>query len=228
MSTWLTVFAVVFSISGFIPATHDMTLHQRGAFCSLCATLMVARSPASAIAVLQETGGKGTFCSLVLAVVIVKDVLAIVAFSLNIEISRALFASGGSTTLTLSTLADPFVSIVVAAALGVAGSWAITTAARRAGPLLRQHAAVPYLKIGGVLALSTLVFEAASFFDAEPLLACAVAGLLATNTLCVPILTCGMQFGDGTQQPRVRRDRTVSAYLLFREGVSGARRVEVR
>ena len=41
------------------------------------------------IAVLKEVEGKGPFCSLVMAVVVVKDVIVIVAFALNIELIRA-------------------------------------------------------------------------------------------------------------------------------------------
>ena len=183
-ATWLAVFSAMILLAPFIDATQGMTVHQVAAFCSLCATLMIARSPASAIAVLQETGGKGAFCSLTLAVVIVKDVVTIVAFSLNIEISRALFASGASAHLTLGTLVDPFVSVVVAMALGAAGSWVVSAASRRLSGALRSRAAAPYVKSAVILALSMSVFEAAAFFDAEPLLACAVTGLLATNTLC--------------------------------------------
>lgn len=41
------------------------------------------------IAVLKETDGKGTFCSLVMAVVVVKDVLLFAAFAVNVELARA-------------------------------------------------------------------------------------------------------------------------------------------
>jgi hypothetical protein len=40
------------------------------------------------IAVLKETEAKGPYCSLVIAVVVAKDVLVFVAFSLNIELAR--------------------------------------------------------------------------------------------------------------------------------------------
>lgn len=40
------------------------------------------------IAVLKEVDGRGPFCSLVMAVVVVKDVVVIVAFALNMELIR--------------------------------------------------------------------------------------------------------------------------------------------
>lgn len=151
-------------------------------FCSLFGTLMIARSPASAIAVVQETGGRGSFCSLVLAVVVVKDVLAIVMFSLNIEVARSLFRHGGVAQVSLMAFTDPFVSLVVAVALGVGGCWVVSLA-ERAALKVAHHRVAPYTKAAGILIISTFVFEAAVYFNAEPLLACAVTGLLATNTL---------------------------------------------
>ena len=189
--TWAAIFSVMLALVQFMPVTEGMTLHQVLAFCSLCATLMIARSPASAIAVLQESGGKGAFCSLVLAVIIVKDVVTIVAFSLNIEIARALFASGAGLHLTAATLLDPFVSVVVAVTLGGAGSWVVAATMHLLSGTLRHSAAGPYARNALLLALAMLVFEAAAYFDAEPLLACAVAGLVATNTLCAP---CALPF----------------------------------
>ncbi len=38
---------------------------------------------------MKEVDGKGPFCTLVMAVVVVKDVLVIVAFALNIELIKA-------------------------------------------------------------------------------------------------------------------------------------------
>lgn len=45
------------------------------------------------IAVLKETEGKGPYCSLVMAVVVLKDVLVFVCFALNIELAKAVRAS---------------------------------------------------------------------------------------------------------------------------------------
>ena len=56
---------------------------------SLAATLSVARSPASAIAVLREMEGRGPFCSLVMSVTVVKDVLVVVMFAVNLELVAA-------------------------------------------------------------------------------------------------------------------------------------------
>ena len=45
------------------------------------------------IAVLKETAGKGTFCSLVMAVVVVKDILVFCCFAVNLELSTVVSVS---------------------------------------------------------------------------------------------------------------------------------------
>ena len=55
------------------------------------------------IAVLKELDGKGPFCSLVMAVVVVKDVVVIVAYAINVELIRVV---GGLPRLLLSPSAQ--------------------------------------------------------------------------------------------------------------------------
>lgn len=47
------------------------------------------RLPWVQIAVVKETEGKGPYCSLVMAVVVLKDVLVFVCFAVNIELAKA-------------------------------------------------------------------------------------------------------------------------------------------
>lgn len=184
---------VILPMARFLSSLAHLSTAQLLAFCSLCATLMVARSPASAIAVLQETGGKGAFCSLVLAVVIVKDVVTIVAFSLNIELSRSLLSADAG-SFSLFTLLEPFASLVVAITLGVVGSWVVSGAVHRLEAVVHKRAWVTHLRHALLVVLSTCIFEVAAYFRAEPLLACAMTGLLTTNALCVPIdMICAVQ-----------------------------------
>ena len=66
-----------------------------------CAFHPARFSPAALqIAVLKETEGKGPYCSLVMAVVVVKDVLLFAAFAVNIELFRAV---GGQACLCCFT-----------------------------------------------------------------------------------------------------------------------------
>ena len=57
---------------------------------SLIATLSIARSPASAIAVLRETEARGPFAKMVVSVTVLKDVLVVVLFALNMEMIESL------------------------------------------------------------------------------------------------------------------------------------------
>ena len=57
---------------------------------SLIATLSIARSPASAIAVLRETEARGPFSKLTVSVTVLKDVLVVILFALNMEMIESL------------------------------------------------------------------------------------------------------------------------------------------
>eukprot|EP00198_Chlamydomonas_reinhardtii_P008744 XP_001698081.1 predicted protein [Chlamydomonas reinhardtii] len=73
-----------------LPKFAQMDAAHVAAVASLGATLMMARSPASAIAVLKEMEGKGPFSSLVMAVVVVKDVVVIISYAVNVELIRVM------------------------------------------------------------------------------------------------------------------------------------------
>ncbi len=71
-----------------------------------CNTRVLPRN--KQIAVLKEVDGKGPFCSLVMAVVVVKDVIVIIAYAINVELIRVVSAEGclpapGAATAAAST-----------------------------------------------------------------------------------------------------------------------------
>ncbi len=80
------------SISGKQQPTTPSRLRHRQEPTSSCASYAQQRDhqlivvPLPQIAVLKEVDAKGSFSSLVMAVVVLKDVLVIVAFALNIDI----------------------------------------------------------------------------------------------------------------------------------------------
>jgi hypothetical protein len=67
------------------PFLGSLPRNQVVSVCNLLAVLALARSPASAISVIHELKGSGPYCSLVMAIVIVKDVLVFLAFSLALN-----------------------------------------------------------------------------------------------------------------------------------------------
>ena len=109
---------------------------------SLLGTLAIARSPASAIAVLREMDGKGPFCQHVMAVTVAKDALVVALFALNVEFAALAdldFSPGAATAnerfrevagdgsphktplaAVLRALCLPLVSVAAACFLGAA------------------------------------------------------------------------------------------------------------
>ena len=175
---------------------------------SLAATLSVARSPASAIAVLREMEGRGPFCSLVMSVTVVKDVLVVVMFAVNLELVAAarldfsavgggagsgsgsgagggLGGGGVSSTAVAALVAfmHPVFSVVTSVGLGVNAGFALGQCLKppRLRTLANRPALARAVRCVQTLALSASSFWAAKALGLEPLLLCVVAGALAAN-----------------------------------------------
>jgi Kef-type K+ transport system membrane component KefB len=80
----------VYLISPYIPFTASMTTNGKIAVAILVATIFVARSPASAIAVISEVRAKGPFTQTVMGVTVVKDVLVIILFTICFSLATSL------------------------------------------------------------------------------------------------------------------------------------------
>eukprot|EP00873_Tetraselmis_striata_P024293 jgi/Tetstr1/444557/TSEL_000287.t2 len=184
LATYLLVYLTLLAAAPLLSGMADFSSLQLHAFCSLAGCLMMARSPASAIAVLKETEARGPFTSLVMAVVVVKDVVVIAAFALSMEVARAVFSKDPEAALTLAGLLEPVLSLLASLAMGTAGAAVV-------GLLLRpKHGLLPAylrpglarkLQAGVILGLVVLMFGTADLLQCEPLLACVVVGLIATN-----------------------------------------------
>lgn len=90
------------------------------------------------IAVVRELGGKGPYCSLVMAVVLVKDIFVFVAFSINIELAR-LASLAADTELSWRQLAEPLLGVVAAALLGAASGYMLMAGLHPSGPAPHRH-----------------------------------------------------------------------------------------
>lgn len=201
--TWVFVFLAFLAVGRQLTFLADLSSAHVIAVASLVATLGVARSPASAIAVVREMRAAGPFCSQVMAVTVVKDVLVIVLFAVNLE----LIALSGlrfhphTTTVTVDADADAVADVfapdapsvvarVVVAfarpALVVASSFAAgAVSGVWMSQLLRPPRSRPalsrVLRPGYVLAFSGCLFVAGRRVGLEPLLLCVVAGATAAN-----------------------------------------------
>lgn len=72
----------VYFLAGYIPFMRGMSVESKMAVSILAATIFVARSPSSAIAVIRELRAKGPFTQTAMGVTVLKDVLVIVLFTI--------------------------------------------------------------------------------------------------------------------------------------------------
>ncbi|KAK3232970.1 hypothetical protein CYMTET_56703 [Cymbomonas tetramitiformis] len=204
--SWCFVGSIVMILAEYIPFMKALSWQRQFAVASMAGTVSVARSPATAIAVLREVEGRGAFCSLTLSVIVMKDVLVIIMFALNLEFVR--FSemvlpspSNLDSNKDLQVVADeehlaasflhmqiaravvtPFLSVLLSLLLGAIGG-------ALAVPLLRPHpvlstfpaSAVFGLRAACLVAISFSFFLLAGLLHAEPLLVCVTIGLYASN-----------------------------------------------
>lgn len=164
----------------FVKARPELT----GPVSSLVATIAVARSPASAIAVLNEVSGKGPFCSLIMSVVVVKDVLTFICFALNIGmVAQALEPSGKASGISaLRLLAQPILSLVISALLGFVGSALLSVFLRvKVWGQREEKQAIKWVKSGLLVGMAGCMFAAAETLGGEALLACVLMGVAMVN-----------------------------------------------
>ena len=85
----------VFFLADMIPFMRDMDVQTKVAVSLLSGVIFVARSPASAIAVINEMRAKGPFVQVALGVTVVKDVLVIILFAIIFSVSDTLITGKG-------------------------------------------------------------------------------------------------------------------------------------
>lgn len=172
----------LFILQSFIPFTADYPTITKAAVAMLGATILLALSPASTIAVIQEAQAKGPFSKTVLSITVVMDVVIIVMFALAVAFASAMIDGEPVTIGFLALLAfDIFLALIVGFGVG-----------RFIGVLLSTT--MPFaLKSAGLLLLGYVLFESANYvptwiYDAvglkikiEPLLMSMVAGFTVTN-----------------------------------------------
>jgi Trk K+ transport system NAD-binding subunit/Kef-type K+ transport system membrane component KefB len=85
----------VMLLAPIIPFMDGLSLTGRFAVAVLAGSILVARSPSSAIAIVNEMRAKGAFTQTVLGVTMVTDVVVIVLFAINVEMADALLSGIG-------------------------------------------------------------------------------------------------------------------------------------
>ncbi|UCH25899.1 MAG: cation:proton antiporter [Trueperaceae bacterium] len=172
----------LFLLADFIPFMEPMSLPMRLAVALLAGTILVARSPSSAIAIVNELRAKGPLTQTSLGVTMIIDVVVIVLFAFHSSIVGAL-----STELRLNL---SFVLLLIGELLlsfGIGYLLARTLEMILALDMHRLIKTILILLAGyGIFFLSSLIRELSHEnlpFDVllEPLLICMISGMWISN-----------------------------------------------
>ncbi|MBE2224676.1 MAG: cation:proton antiporter, partial [Anaerolineae bacterium] len=172
----------VFLLANWIPFMANMDTVERIAVAFLAASIMVARSPSVAIAVINELRAKGPFTQIALGVTVISDVVVIFMFALAASVADAFLADVGlNIGLVLLLLFE------LALSIGVAFVYS------KLLELVLRINTRPWLKIGMILLLGYSVYVLSVVvrefthtnlpFEIllEPLLICMVASFILNN-----------------------------------------------
>ena len=89
-STFLLSAVAVFLVSEMVPYMKDLSLITRISVSLLTGAVFVARSPASAIAIINELRAKGPFTQTVMGVTVITDFLVIIVFGITLSFSETM------------------------------------------------------------------------------------------------------------------------------------------
>ena len=120
--TFLLSSAFVYYLSDKIPFMQHFSPASRWAIAMLFGTVFVARSPSSAVAIINEMRARGPFTKTVMGVTVLKDVLVIVLFSITFAYARAVIQGVKTDAVFFMFL---FFGIVLAVLLGWFFGWLI-------------------------------------------------------------------------------------------------------
>lgn len=172
----------VYLLSDYIPYMRDFSTGPRIAISMLTGTIFVARSPASAIAVVNELRAKGPFTQTVMGVTVLKDFLVIILFAVTLSIAKTIISgeefSFISILIILLELALSFgLGYVYGNVLKWLLSWKIHTRYKTLLIILIGYSA--YWLAAESAYYTGLYFDHPITF--EPLLDCIIASFYVTN-----------------------------------------------
>ncbi len=104
---------MLYATAPLIPWLQDMPPPCRASICCIAASIMVARSPASAIAVIKELRAKGTMTSTLLGVTVMCDVYVLLLFTLASTVTESTCAADGFNVASLGGLFASLASCLI-------------------------------------------------------------------------------------------------------------------
>ena len=179
----LGVTAVFFFLGDHIPFMQSMSPAGKLAVAALVGAILVARSPSSAIAIINELRAKGPFTKTVLGVTVIMDVVVIFLFAFTTSLADALLSEMGfDIGFVILLVGELIISLILGYLLGKILQLTLSL------HIKRSFKAILILAIGlGVFVFSeqlrhwthdNLPFEV----FLEPLLLCMIGSFVVTNT----------------------------------------------
>jgi len=180
--TFLLVSISMYLLLAIIPFAEEMKLAARIAIALLAGTIAIARSPASAIAIINELRARGPFTQTAIGVTVVKDFGVIVIFAIIFTLSKSLIQD---TAFRAIYILQVLVELVAAIGFGFVVWWLLRIILSLKGMLV--------VKKGLVLLTGFLVYlfthklgDHSSLYlglelHVEPLLICIIGSFLVTN-----------------------------------------------
>jgi Kef-type K+ transport system membrane component KefB len=164
-----------------LPFLADRPLQEVLVVATLLGVFAMARSPASAIAVISECKARGPFTEMVLGVTVIMDVLVIVVFAAAVSLGQAVVAPAGGVegAFFATILLELAGSLLGGALLG----WIISLYIR----WVKAELAVFILAVAFLVTFSTRQFGLlldqvySVSFHLEPMLVCLTAGFWVRN-----------------------------------------------
>ncbi len=165
-----------------VPFMRELPVAARAAVAILAGAILVARSPSSAIAIVNELRAKGPYTQTAMGVTVIMDVVVIVLFAVNASVADAILSE---LRFNLGFAGLLVLELLLAAVLGLV-LWRLLQMVLALRISLAMRAALVLLIGFGVFVLSAEIRSATHAqlpFEVliEPLLVCMLAGFLVTN-----------------------------------------------
>lgn len=180
--TFLLSASIVYFISNQIPFMSGLPQNTKLAISILMGVIFVARSPSSAIAIINEMRAKGPFTRTALGVTVIKDVLVIILFTITFAIGKSL-VNGAEMGFGFVILL--LIELVISFALGFILSKLITFLLSK--PINKKVKSLLLLVVGYLIYVLAHYVKIHSHsiigvsFLIEPLIICIIAGFLVSN-----------------------------------------------
>lgn len=172
----------VYYLASIIPFMKDMKHMEKVAVSILSATIFVASSPSSKIAVINELRAKGPFTKTAIGVTVTKDIVVIILFTVCFALSKSFIKNEPFEVQAIVFLA---LELIVSAGLG----WVLSKIIQTVFRFRTRQEVKTALLIALGFGVYVLAHQVSHFslvligheFYIEPLLICIVASFLVTN-----------------------------------------------